>query len=92
MSVRTIYTCDKCGSEHDSAKGFWRVGIMASPYDRPSSYTTTTTGAEMQVCRPCLESFGIFAKKKEIEDGRREPTLEEKIIDILNHLGVHAAD
>ena len=85
MSIKTIYTCDKCGNEQATQEQFWTVGVTANCGLNAHKYFVA--GMSMQVCRPCLESLGIYAQKREDEpDAPKPPTLEELIIEIVrNH-------
>ena len=85
MSIKTIYICDKCGAEQVTPEQFWTVGLWAV-------YSATRTTAEqneyvadkrVQVCRPCLESFGIHVRIKDSVDPAPQPTIEELIREIL---------
>jgi hypothetical protein len=88
MSITTIYKCDKCGKEQDTNQQFWTVGVSASCSPNPPPSTSSpryfVENMSMQVCRLCLEKFGIYAKKvEEPEQQPRTPTLEELIIEIV---------
>lgn len=82
MSIKTIYKCDKCGSEQESNNQFWTVGVTANC----SNYASRdfVAGKSMQVCRPCLESFGIHVQHKQDEPAQQPPTLEELILEIIS--------
>ena len=84
MSIKTIYTCDKCKNEQESQQQFWSVGIVANcPPSESSTYTIT--GLTIQVCRPCLDSFGIYvSEKKRKESGIVYPTIEDLFREILD--------
>lgn len=84
MSIKTIYTCDKCGGEQFSSQQFWTVGVWATC---SVVISPTTTGEKIedkriQVCRPCLESFGIHVKVTAGEN-ISPPTTEELIREII---------
>jgi len=83
MSIKTLYTCDKCGVVQEDNKQFWTVGVTANCQTYPSD--TFVTGMHMHVCRPCLESFGIYVHKKpdETTNTPEPPTLEELINEIV---------
>lgn len=86
MTVITIYKCDKCGKEQNDNKQFWTVGVSARCGESPSPgyLHSFVSGKSMQVCRPCLESFGIHIQKKENEEVKvQPPTLEDLIRDIV---------
>lgn len=93
MSVRTIYTCDKCGKEQDNNKQFWSVGVGATcletRYSGGSIMDWSVKDKTLQVCRPCLESFGIHViKRKDETIPNKLPTTEELIVEILSRVGV----
>ena len=68
MTITTIYKCDRCGKEQDTHNQFWVVGVAVKHYDFDSNRSMDFHGAKtLHVCRPCLESFGIFAKDKPSE-------------------------
>ena len=82
MAITTTYKCDKCGKEQNTREQFWTVGVSASCSQATSKYDAPYF--KMEVCRACLESFGIYAQKvKEPEQQQKTPTLEELIIDIV---------
>ena len=83
MAYKTIYTCDKCGNEQDTSVQFWTIGISANPHLRPSPCFVEKMS--MQVCRKCLESFGVHIRSTpdKQEPINAIPTLEEAIIDIV---------
>lgn len=89
MSVKTIYTCDKCNKEQETKEQFWSVGVVANHnHERKTSegYTTYVADMSMQVCRSCLESFGIYVMKKKdvvVTEPIPEPTLEDRIKELV---------
>jgi hypothetical protein len=84
MAIRTIYTCDKCGEEHDTSNNFWNVGVMAHSMNYSPSDKTFVKDKSMQVCRPCLESFGIYVTTKvNMPAPPAPPAVEELIRDLI---------
>ena len=81
MSVRVIYTCDKCGNEQHTSEQFWTVGVTAIPSLAASRQFVP--GKSMQVCRACLESFGIYVQVKTGEPPAPVPTIEDLILEIV---------
>lgn len=78
--IRTIYKCDKCGNEQGESEQLWTVGITAS-----TVYCSTTIPyRKIEVCRPCLESFGICVTKKKDVEPPKPPTVEELIREIIS--------
>ena len=84
MSIKTIYTCDKCGNEQTGNNQFWVVGVVANTVAYGINSREFVNDKSMQVCRPCLESFGIHVQKKPEEKQPELPTLEELIREIIN--------
>ena len=84
MAIKTIYICEKCGHEQLTADQFWTVGIQANHHGYAVGFYDFVEGKKMQVCRPCLESFGIHVSKKVEQDTKpAPPTLEELIAEII---------
>ncbi len=87
MSVRTIYKCDKCGKEQETHEQFWKVGVVAYPFTGTlNTYSPFVTREhEQQVCRPCLESYGLFVQTRNKEAATQSaPTLEDLIIELVH--------
>lgn len=82
MSIVTIYKCDKCGCEQHTSDQFWTVGIIADHFQY-SSRRNFVKDMNIQVCRPCLESFGIHVMTKP-EPEHRKPTVEDLIGEIIS--------
>ena len=78
MSITTTYKCDKCGNEQASKEQFWHVEIVVS-----TLYVPKYTQKEIDVCRPCLESFGIFVSIEMKETLPPPPTVEDLIREII---------
>lgn len=57
MSVKTIYTCDKCGNEQFTKDQFWVVGVSAASLGERVGIGYVKDKL-IHVCRPCLDSFG----------------------------------
>lgn len=79
--ITTIYKCDICGLEQDDNKQFWTVGVTAS-YQGYSSMSFVEN-KYLEVCRPCLESLGIYVQKKKDDSLPNPPTIEELIREII---------
>ena len=82
MAVKTTYTCDKCKKVQEEKGDLWHVGISVN-CGKPASYTNAPL--RMEVCRPCLESFGIYMKDKDTGSIVTDPipTLEALIEEIV---------
>jgi len=79
--ITTIYKCDKCGNEQTSKEQFWLVEIVVSAHKllrQVSKYTER----EIDVCRPCLESFGINVPDEKAKT-LPPPTVEDLIREII---------
>jgi len=88
MTVRTIYQCDKCGKEQGTPEQFWNVGVFAHTNDSWVAGRKEAVGNhKIQVCRLCLESFGIYAKKAPDAAPIAHPTTEELIREIVERSG-----
>lgn len=81
--IKTIYKCDKCGNEQDNEEQFWAVGVTAELVKYVDKMFIAPK-ISIQVCRTCLESFGIHAKPKpENLEQEKLPTIEELIVEIV---------
>jgi hypothetical protein len=85
MSVKTLYTCDKCGSVQETADQFWTVGVAANHGVHSEARNLYVKDKHVQVCRPCLESFGIHVRQKPSDPPKPQlPTVEELIREIIS--------
>ena len=81
--IKTIYICEKCGHEQLTDQQFWKVGVQAHPINYPHTAHSFVTGKTMDVCRPCLESFGLHVQKKQDGPAQPVPTVEDLIKAII---------
>jgi hypothetical protein len=83
MAVNVIYKCDKCGNEQNTSEQFWTVGVTANHGTGCSRHFVEDKF--MQVCRTCLESFGICVrtKKQDPQINQAIPSVEELIREII---------
>jgi methionine synthase II (cobalamin-independent) len=85
MAIVTNYICDKCGNSQTNPGQFWalRVNVV------DANYSTSREWKSMNVCRPCLESFGIYAQEetKKSPDYNPPETVEDLIRKILDIVG-----
>ena len=81
--IKTIYICEKCGHEQLTDQQFWKVGVQAHPINYPHTANSFVTGKTMEVCRPCLESFGIHVQQKQDGPAQPVPTVEDLIKEII---------
>ena len=85
MSVRFLYICDKCGNTQETENQFWTVGVTASHGKHPEGRNIYVKDKYVQVCRPCLESFGIHVQQKPSDPPKpKPPTVEELIREIIS--------
>jgi hypothetical protein len=85
MSVKTLYICDKCGGVQETAGQFWTVGVTANHGMHPGARNLYVKDKHVQVCRPCLESFGIHVMQKPSDPPKPQlPTVEELIREIIS--------
>ena len=84
MSTIVINKCDKCGNEFKSTELF-KVGVFAYPFTGSiNTYSPHVTKDHvMDVCRPCINSYGIFVAERDRLPDSSPPTLEDIIIDIV---------
>lgn len=84
MAIKTIYICEKCGQEQLSAEQFWTVGVQAYHHGYSVGKYDFVEGKKLQVCRRCLESFGIHVKQQNDQESQPvPPTLEDLIAEII---------
>jgi hypothetical protein len=85
MSVKTLYICDKCGGVQETADQFWTVGVTANHGMHLEARNFYVKDKHVQVCRPCLESFGIHVMQKPSDPPKPQlPTVEELIREIIS--------
>lgn len=88
MTITTIYKCDKCGAEQaipsmDSPVQFWQVKISSRPYPLQQFQPYGTAPVTINVCRPCLESFGINVTKQKDKPAPPPPSVEDLIREVI---------
>jgi hypothetical protein len=82
MATTTIHTCDKCKQEIRDINQKWVLKVTADSYYTLSRFQSTPL-KELEVCRPCLESFGIHVKTKPTPDTPPPPTVEELFTELV---------
>lgn len=92
MSIKTIYVCDNCGAEQHTPDQFWTVGVNAAPVNYHFKNDEFVQGKKLQVCRPCLESFGIHVQKKPNEPEKPVPTTAELLVQLISQISVKAVN
>ena len=87
MATKTIYTCDKCGAEQNTRTQFWTLQVTART--SCDALASSISGLSIEVCRSCLEKYGIYAKEKpKPTPEENRITLESLIIDIIKQNAV----
>jgi len=91
MAKTTVYTCDLCKqskSEKDLAKIEVKTeGIIIKGCDRYSPL-------KIDICKDCLKRKGFIVETQEtpeengVVEGKNKLTLEDKLYDILEDMGV----
>jgi len=81
VSVKIEYRCDRCGAVQESSEQFWTVEVIATGHgEQRRSYGNN---GRIEVCRPCLEGFGIHVRPKpDAASTPPPPSLEEMIREI----------
>ena len=83
MAIQVIYKCDKCRKDQASAEQFWSLEVYGS---EGLNHTPRPVTTPFQVCRPCLESLGIYVKKPvDAEKAAAFPTIDELIREIVSN-------
>lgn len=82
MAIITNYICDKCNDSQVTPQQFWTLGLHLN-HNFSNPYKT------INLCRNCLESFGIHAtdETKKSPDYNPPKTVEDlfrEIIEIVN--------
>lgn len=90
MSVRTIYTCERCKKDQDTESDFYTVGILVQSGSEDftnmgyGNKRCVDSGKQMQVCRTCLEAMGISPWQPEQKpQDTPPPSLEDLIREIV---------
>jgi hypothetical protein len=87
----TTYICDTCKKSVGESE-LTTLSISMKMSKSPSGYAATVT-ANKDVCKACLEKKGILVtvpedQKHEDAVSKNQRTLEDKLVDILEELGV----
>lgn len=86
MAQKTIYTCDKCGAEQETPVQFWTLQVTART--ALDEYESSVSGLRIEVCRECLEKYGIYSKQKQKPKQTPEEnkvTIESLIKDLIKN-------
>lgn len=78
MARKTIYKCDKCESEQETPVQFWTLRVTARTAG--DEYESSVSGLSIEVCRECLEKYGIYSKQKPKQTPEENKVTIESII------------
>jgi hypothetical protein len=82
--IETRYICDRCSSISYSDEQFWKLQVTAQSGRLSVAHNA---GVEMQVCRPCLESIGIYVQPEtKAKPGYVERTTEDILRELINRV------
>jgi len=82
--IKVTYCCDRCKAEQDKPEQFWEIGIITKSAGAGWPYSTPTQ--KIQLCRLCIEYFGIVPYvKTPVEQQVPPPTLEDMIVEIVTN-------
>ena len=83
--IKTPYICDRCKAEQPTDVQFWKLGVFAAPVAAPSYtyFKAEVANRSLQVCRPCLEYFGILVQKKSNEAPPSTRTTDDILLELL---------
>ena len=86
MTIRYIRVCDKCKGEVDDKDQLWAIKILPVCYSGAHAQDTFDSSPTMKldVCRPCLESFGINVTTKPNVPVKPHPTIVEAIQEMID--------
>lgn len=98
MSMKTIFTCEKCGESWEYAtKGCPQVVNIAARVNWGNSYDAFQQDSwssdllSMNCCRPCAEALNLQMprekQKPEEKDKSPNATTEEMLVNLLETLG-----
>lgn len=86
MTVKTIYTCDRCGKEQATYDQFWRVDVLCRAFPGAPPATYNCSKKEQHWCRACCEELHLLnymPRKEAVPPSKPAPTLEELIREIV---------
>ena len=78
--ISTDYQCDKCKVIQNTAEQFWTITIGIRDHRWGTRIDEQKT---IDVCRPCLESFGLAAPLDPHKPPCVAPTIEDLIREIV---------
>lgn len=93
MIYDPIRECDKCKRKVEKDEQFWALNLRAQ--ERSTRYKNIEDEyptRSIDVCRPCLESFGIYTRNKPEPEKLTPPGIEAMLREILSLMGVRFED
>lgn len=86
MSIKYTRTCDKCAAVVDDKDQLWSIKILPVCYSGAHAQDTFDSSPTMKldVCRPCLESFGLHVMRKPNVPAKPIPTIVEAIQEMID--------
>lgn len=91
--ITKTFICDVCKKSVGEAELF-EISTSLTVPKQERGYSKTLTMCKKDVCRDCLEKKGIITSgygikdEHELAEAKNQKTLESKLIDILEDLGV----
>lgn len=92
MSVKTVYTCDKCGADCDDGSELWWIHINITNAKNPHSSYGNPASHRTSWCRQCCALTGVafmqdLHKKLKVEDKPPpQPTFEDIFRNIVSEM------
>lgn len=84
MAIKHIFKCDKCGAEQSTPEQFWTIGVFATLHSQGiRNPSETVKDKAIQVCRNCLEAFGIHRQASNPAALTPMPTIEDLVRQII---------
>ena len=80
--ITTTYKCDKCQKVQMTPEDFWEMHLRTNP--AMTGGRSSVPQRTLQVCRRCLEDFGLVPiRTKREEPVPAKPTVEELIREMV---------
>ncbi len=90
--IKTTWTCDKCGTVHESAENMWEIGVSLKRCKSASGpYLTVHFGPKAEWCRVCVVKAGLVTPVPAPKPAVEPTTLEDLVREIVeNEIEAHA--
>jgi ribosomal protein L40E len=86
--IKTTYICDRCSAEQPTIDQFWSIGVWAVHNAGSYSDSAQEHKRSIQVCRPCLEAFGVNVQREtKAQPSYVERTTEDILTELLERIG-----